>query len=119
MTQFNDMLAPPPIKLPEDLVPTPITESVVLAHPASPLAWATLAEEKIAAATTAPNDPEVQAVGLRLCPHRLSSQLGPAARQWLEGLGSGTVFASAESGRVACDRCAGPGIRDDWRPGRV
>ena len=62
MTQFNDMLAPPPIKLPEDLVPTPITESVVLAHPASPLAWATLAEEKIAAATTAPDDPEVQAV---------------------------------------------------------
>lgn len=62
MTQFNDMLTPPPIKLPEDLVPTPITESVVLAHPASPLAWATLAEEKIAAATTAPNDPKVQAV---------------------------------------------------------
>ena len=107
MTQFNDMLAPPPIKLPEDLVPTPITESVVLAHPASPLAWATLAEEKIAAATTAPDDPEVQAVAYAYARTGYHRSLDPAARQWLEGLGSSTVFASAESGCVACDRCAG------------
>ena len=106
MTQFNDMLAPPPIKLPEDPVPTPITESVVLAHPASPLAWATLAEEKIAAATATPDDPATQAVAY--------AYARTGYHRSLEGLGSGTVFASAESGRVSCDCCAGPGIRNDW-----
>ena len=76
MTQFNDMLAPPPIKLPEDLVPTPITESVVLAHPASPLAWATLAEEKIAAATTAPNQGVLRAIAALA---RASAMIGDQA----------------------------------------
>ncbi|MDO4630751.1 MAG: DUF3151 domain-containing protein [Corynebacterium sp.] len=58
MTELRDMLAPPPIHLPEDAVPTPIDEVVVLAHPASPLAWATLAEQKLATAGT---DPVAQA----------------------------------------------------------
>ena len=50
MTYIHNMLAPPPIHLPEDTIPTPITEAVVLQHPASPLGWATLAEEAIATA---------------------------------------------------------------------
>ncbi len=49
---LNNMLAPPPIHLPEDIIPTPITETVVLAHPDSPLGWATLAEQALATANT-------------------------------------------------------------------
>ncbi len=52
MTPIDNMLAPPPIYLPEDNIPTPITEVVVLQYPASPLGWATLAERAIATATS-------------------------------------------------------------------
>lgn len=50
MTPIDNMLAPPPVYLPEDTITTPITEAVVLAHPASPLGWATLAEQALAQA---------------------------------------------------------------------
>lgn len=46
-----NFLAPPPVLLPVDNIPTPVTEAVVLAHPASPLGWAILAEEAITAAS--------------------------------------------------------------------
>ncbi|KKO84366.1 DUF3151 domain-containing protein [Corynebacterium otitidis] len=44
--EINDMLAPPPVKLPEDPAADddPALLSTALRHPASPLAWATQAE---------------------------------------------------------------------------
>ncbi|MCQ9352151.1 DUF3151 domain-containing protein [Corynebacterium sp. 153RC1] len=45
----NDMLAPPPVHLPEDYSGE-VTVATVLEAPASPYAWATLALERIAAA---------------------------------------------------------------------
>lgn len=52
MTKFNDMLAPPPVRLPQEEVPSEITFSTALSHPASPLVWATLAERAIATASS-------------------------------------------------------------------
>lgn len=49
MTNINDMLAPPPVRLPED-ASGPADASNVLAHPESPRLWAELAEFAIAAA---------------------------------------------------------------------
>ncbi|WP_151641313.1 DUF3151 domain-containing protein [Corynebacterium sp. 11A] len=52
MTQFKDMLAPPPLHLPEDPAADaagPLV-SAVLNHPESPLLWAQLAEEVLATA---------------------------------------------------------------------
>ena len=52
MTEFKDMLAPPPLHLPEDPAADaagPLV-SAVLSHPESPLLWAQLAEEALAAA---------------------------------------------------------------------
>ncbi|AFM06844.1 DUF3151 domain-containing protein [Corynebacterium pseudotuberculosis] len=58
MTQFNDMLAPPPVMLPADeaAAEPEITAAVVLRHPASPLAWALLAESRLDAITTTDAD---------------------------------------------------------------
>ena len=46
MTEFKDMLLPPPVLLPED----PNTNA--LTHPESPLAWAILAEQALEGAST-------------------------------------------------------------------
>lgn len=54
MVQINDMLAPPPVKLPEDPAQgeDPTLTQTALRHPDSPLVWAVRAEEAIGAATT-------------------------------------------------------------------
>ena len=46
MTEFKDMLLPPPVLLPED------TNTNALTHPESPLAWAILAEQALEGAST-------------------------------------------------------------------
>lgn len=51
MTEFNDMLAPPPIFLPEDQ-PGSTDPAAALTHPASPAIWAALASEAIDQADT-------------------------------------------------------------------
>ncbi|AZA10837.1 DUF3151 domain-containing protein [Corynebacterium gerontici] len=51
MTEFNDMLAPPPMHLPEDQ-PASTDPSMALKHPASPAIWASLAVEAIDHAST-------------------------------------------------------------------
>lgn len=43
-----NFLAPPPILLPPDELTQPVTEESVLSNPASPLGWATLAEQAFA-----------------------------------------------------------------------
>lgn len=52
--KLNDMLAPEPIRLPADEagVLTTASPEQALAHPASPLAWALLAEDSLATALT-------------------------------------------------------------------
>lgn len=57
MVQINDMLAPPPVKLPEDpaLGADPTLTSTAIAHPDSPLVWAYRAEHLIKSAS---NDEE-------------------------------------------------------------
>ncbi|MCX7540428.1 DUF3151 domain-containing protein [Corynebacterium antarcticum] len=61
MNQFKDMLAPPPVTLPEDpaaaaVADTPDDISVLAAkarqHPDSPLVWAVLAEHALATTAT-------------------------------------------------------------------
>ncbi|GGG75772.1 hypothetical protein GCM10007338_11750 [Corynebacterium pelargi] len=46
MTEFNDMLAPPPVYLPEDVTDSP-SWSAALEHPWSPALWSGLALEAI------------------------------------------------------------------------
>lgn len=52
MVEMKDMMAPPPVKLPAEDLPVDITLATALQHPASPLVWATLAEQAIADAST-------------------------------------------------------------------
>lgn len=54
MVEINDMLAPPPVRLPEDPAQgaDPALTATALAHPDSPLVWAVRAESALAAATT-------------------------------------------------------------------
>ncbi|ALC05165.1 hypothetical protein CDES_03565 [Corynebacterium deserti GIMN1.010] len=54
MVQINDMLAPPPVRLPEDPAQgaDPTLNTTALAHPDSPLVWACRAEEFIKSATS-------------------------------------------------------------------
>lgn len=47
MTNFKDMLAPPPVHLPAEELPAQIEVATALAHPESPLVWATLAERAL------------------------------------------------------------------------
>ena len=49
---MKDMMAPPPVKLPVEDVPADITVATALTHPESPVVWATLAENAIAAAAS-------------------------------------------------------------------
>ncbi len=48
---MKDMMAPPPVLLPADEVPANIAIETAIAFPASPVVWATLAEEALRTAT--------------------------------------------------------------------
>lgn len=52
--QMKDMMAPPPVKLPEDpaAAKNPADNDTALAHPDSPLVWALRAEDALQSATT-------------------------------------------------------------------
>ncbi len=54
MVQINDMLAPPPVKLPEDPAAgaDPALTETALKHPDSPLVWAVRAEAALETAST-------------------------------------------------------------------
>ncbi|WPF66616.1 MULTISPECIES: DUF3151 domain-containing protein [unclassified Corynebacterium] len=54
---MNDMLAPPPVKLPEDPAQgaDPHATATALHHPDSPLVWAVRAEEALAQAASDPD----------------------------------------------------------------
>lgn len=52
--KFDDLMAPPPVKLPEDpaAAKDPLANETALAHPDSPLVWAARAEQALAAAAS-------------------------------------------------------------------
>ncbi|MFP7365007.1 DUF3151 domain-containing protein [Corynebacterium callunae] len=54
MVQMNDMLAPPPVRLPQDPAQgaDPALTTTALTHPDSPLVWAVRAEAALESATT-------------------------------------------------------------------
>ncbi|KAB1503991.1 DUF3151 domain-containing protein [Corynebacterium sp. 320] len=52
MVEMKDMMAPPPVKLPEENIPADIGVETALKHPESPLVWATIAERAIGSAET-------------------------------------------------------------------
>lgn len=92
MTSINDMLAPPPVHLPEDYS-GPVTATTILAHPASPYAWSTLALERIAGAST--DEEKLAAYAMaRTAYHRSLDRL--RANGWK---GFGPVPASHEPNR--------------------
>lgn len=64
MVNLNDMLAPPPLKLPSDPAAgiDPSLTSTALAHPDSPLVWAVRAEDAIDSATS--DEEKIQAYAL-------------------------------------------------------
>ncbi|APT81979.1 DUF3151 domain-containing protein [Corynebacterium ammoniagenes] len=59
--EINDMLAPPPVKLPEDPAQTQAKDytprELAAKYPASPYAWAVLAEEELEQALTPGSEP--------------------------------------------------------------
>ncbi|WP_080796269.1 DUF3151 domain-containing protein [Corynebacterium pacaense] len=64
MVNINDMLAPPPVKLPPDPAEgaDPGLTATALAHPDSPLVWAVRAEEAIGSVTS--DEEKIQAYAL-------------------------------------------------------
>lgn len=64
MVQINDMLAPPPVKLPEDPAAgaDPMLTPTALSHPDSPLVWAVRAEAALKEASA--DEEKIQAYAL-------------------------------------------------------